>query len=58
LSVSYIDIGDVLNAHGDLEEAQVPNHGGLWKSLMTAHLGDYTAAERRLRRIATLQMSS
>ena len=26
----------------------VPNHGKLWKSLMTAHLGDYRGLERRL----------
>ena len=26
----------------------VPNHGKLWKSLMTAHLGDYQTLERRL----------
>jgi len=27
----------------------VPNHGRLWKSLMTAYLGDYQAIEIRLR---------
>lgn len=26
----------------------VPNHGKLWKSLMTAHLGDYQKLEKRL----------
>ncbi|HEX9584772.1 MAG TPA: M48 family metallopeptidase [Gammaproteobacteria bacterium] len=26
----------------------VPNHGKLWKSLMTAHLGDYQKLETRL----------
>ncbi|MEX2516362.1 MAG: metal-dependent hydrolase, partial [Gammaproteobacteria bacterium] len=26
----------------------VPNHGKLWKSLMTAHLGNYQALEQRL----------
>ncbi len=31
----------------------VPNHGKLWKSLMRAHLGDYEAAERSLRQIAS-----
>ncbi|HLF96815.1 MAG TPA: M48 family metallopeptidase [Methylococcaceae bacterium] len=27
----------------------VPNHGRLWKSLMTAYLGDYPQLEARLR---------
>lgn len=30
----------------------VPNHGKLWKSLMRAHLGEYEARERELRKIA------
>jgi predicted metal-dependent hydrolase len=30
----------------------VPNHGKLWKSLMRAHLGEYEAAERELKRLA------
>ena len=30
----------------------VPNHGKLWKSLMRAHLGEYEAYERELKRIA------
>ena len=28
----------------------VPNHGKLWKSLMRAHLGEYEALERALRK--------
>lgn len=27
----------------------VPNHGKLWKSLMHVHLGEYEAAEKRLK---------
>lgn len=30
----------------------VPNHGRLWKSLMTVHLGDYARQEKRLRAVA------
>jgi len=29
----------------------VPNHGRLWKSLMTAYLGDYKVLESRLKQI-------
>ncbi len=35
----------------ELLHFHVPNHGKLWKSLMTAHLGDYQATESRLRQI-------
>ena len=50
------EIGDYVIVH-ELLHFNVPNHGKLWKSLMTAHLGDYQATESRLRRIATGQMS-
>ncbi|MGI5870075.1 MAG: M48 family metallopeptidase [Kiritimatiellia bacterium] len=30
----------------------VPNHGKLWKSLMRAHLGDYSASEAALKQWA------
>jgi hypothetical protein len=30
----------------------IPNHGKLWKALLAAHLGDWQAAELRLRRQA------
>lgn len=33
----------------ELLHFQVPNHGKLWKSLMSAHLGDYEQVEKRLR---------
>jgi predicted metal-dependent hydrolase len=44
----YVIVHELLHFH-------VPNHGKLWKSLMTAYLGDYEATESRLRRIATRQ---
>ena len=34
----------------ELLHFSVPNHGKLWKSLMTLHLGDYQAIEAKLRR--------
>ncbi len=42
------EIGDYVIVH-ELLHFQVPNHGKLWKSLMTAHLGDYRQIENRLR---------
>jgi predicted metal-dependent hydrolase len=44
-------IGDYVIVH-ELLHFSVPNHGRLWKSLMRAHLGEYEAAERRLKEIA------
>ena len=41
------EIGDYVIVH-ELLHFQVPNHGKLWKSLMSALLGDYEAIERRL----------
>lgn len=35
----------------ELLHFSVPNHGKLWKSLMTAHLGDYQALERKLQSV-------
>ena len=37
----------------ELLHFNVPNHGKLWKSLMTAYLGDYEKTEKKLKRIAT-----
>ncbi len=51
------ELGDYVIVH-ELLHFHVPNHGKLWKSLMTAHLGDYQVAERKLRRIVTLQLPS
>ena len=41
------EIGDYVIVH-ELLHFQAPNHGKLWKSLMTAHLGDYEAIEKML----------
>lgn len=41
------DLQDYVIVH-ELLHFHVPNHGKLWKSLMTAHLGDYQAQESRL----------
>ena len=38
---SYVIVHELLHFY-------VPNHGRLWKSLMTAHLGDYRVVEQRL----------
>ena len=37
----------------ELLHFSVPNHGKLWKSLMTAHLGNYDEVESRLRNRVT-----
>jgi len=41
-------LGDYVIVH-ELLHFTVPNHGKLWKSLMHAHLGDYTRLEKTLR---------
>ncbi len=41
----YVIVHELLHFH-------VPNHGRLWKSLMQVHLGNYEAAEERLKAIA------
>ena len=45
------DIGEYVIVH-ELLHFNVPNHGKLWKSLMTAYLGDYEKIERKLRKVA------
>ncbi len=45
------DLGDYVIVH-ELLHFFVPNHGKLWKSLMTAYLGDYNKTEQRLRKIS------
>jgi len=42
------EICDYVIVH-ELLHFQAPNHGKLWKSLMTAHLGDYETIEKRLK---------
>ena len=37
-----------MSSFNELPHFNVPNHGKLWKSLMTAYLGDYERLERRL----------
>lgn len=44
------DLGEYVIVH-ELLHFSVPNHGKLWKSLMTAYLGDYESLELRLKRI-------
>lgn len=44
-------LGDYVIVH-ELLHFSVPNHGKLWKSLMTAYVGDYPKWEKRLRRLA------
>jgi len=40
---NYVIVHELLHVH-------VPNHGGLWKSLMRAHLGQYEELDLVLRR--------
>jgi len=42
------DLGEYVIVH-ELLHFSVPNHGKLWKSLMTAHLGNYEMLEQRLK---------
>ena len=46
------EIGDYVIVH-ELLHFNVPNHGKLWKSLMTAYLGDYEVIEKKLNKIKT-----
>ena len=50
-------IGDYVIVH-ELLHFSVPNHGKLWKSLMRAHLGDYTASEAALKAWAAAESAS
>jgi len=45
------EIGEYVIVH-ELLHFKVPNHGKLWKSLMTAYLGDYEKKELKLKKIA------
>lgn len=42
-------LGDYVIVH-ELLHFNVPNHGKLWKSLMSVYLGNYQAIEKRLKR--------
>lgn len=46
------EIGDYVIVH-ELFHFNVPNHGKLWKSLMTAYLGDYEKIETKLKETQT-----
>ena len=46
------DLGEYVMVH-ELLHIKVPNHGKLWKSLMSAYLGDYEKLEQRLKLVAT-----
>lgn len=46
------EIGDYVIVH-ELLHFNVPNHGKLWKSLMTAYLGDYEKIEKKLNKMKT-----
>jgi predicted metal-dependent hydrolase len=41
------DVCDYVIVH-ELLHSRVPNHGKLWKSMMTAYLGDYEGVEKKL----------
>lgn len=49
------ELWDYVIVH-ELLHFSVPNHGKLWKSLMHAHLGDWTERERDLKKIAEKSM--
>ncbi len=46
------ELGEYVIVH-ELLHFNTPNHGKLWKSLMTAYLGDWINTEKRLIKIAT-----
>jgi len=50
------ELGDYVIVH-ELLHFNVPNHGKLWKSLMTAYLGDYEKIELKLKKIASEEKS-
>ena len=50
------ELGEYVIVH-ELLHLNVPNHGKLWKSLMTAYLGDYEKIELKLKKIAGSQLN-
>lgn len=50
------DLGEYVIVH-ELLHFNVPNHGKLWKSLMTAYLGDYEKIELKLKKITGSQQA-
>jgi len=51
------ELGNYVIVH-ELLHFNIPNHGKLWKSLMTAFLGDYEKTEQKLKQIATDEKNS
>jgi predicted metal-dependent hydrolase len=51
------ELGEYVIVH-ELLHFNVPNHGKLWKSLMTAYLGDYEKIEKKLKQIANKETTS
>ena len=47
------EIGDYVIVH-ELLHFNIPNHGKLWKSLMTAYLGDWQKIESRLNKVKSI----
>jgi predicted metal-dependent hydrolase len=50
------ELGDYVIVH-ELLHFNIPNHGKLWKSLMTAYLGDYEKIELKLKQIVSKEKS-
>lgn len=50
-------IGNYVIVH-ELLHFRYPNHGRVWKSLMTAYLGDYEKTEKKLKKIVSQQKNS
>ena len=42
----------------ELLHFNIPNHGKLWQSMMTAYLGDYEKTEKKLKQIAKEELIS
>lgn len=47
-------VGNYVIVH-ELLHFRYPNHGMVWKSLMTAYLGDYEKTEKKLKKIVETQ---
>ena len=54
LALGY-DLQDYVIVH-ELLHIAVPNHGGLWKSLMRSYLGDYESLDSRLRALTRSEL--
>jgi len=50
-------IGNYVIVH-ELLHFRYPNHGRVWKSLMTVYLGDYEKTERKLKKIVENQKTN